>query len=281
MDIDEYRKKITADVERCFAVAERARELGRDVSDHVEIPLASDMAERIEALIGIKGIAGTIRDLSSKMSREEVSLEASRQVARMYKANKKEALDKSIRVGLAILTEGILVAPLEGIADVYIGKNPDGTDYAGISYAGPIRGAGGTAQALSVLIGDVVRRELGISKFIPTDDEIERYIEEVESYDRIKHLQYMPTASEIKLVIKNSPVCIDGEGSEEEEVSGHRDMDRIKTNRIRGGMCLVLCEGLIQKSRKILKYTNSLKLEEWNFLSSIGGKTDDKGNKKS
>ncbi len=281
MEIEEYRQRITADVKRCFSMAERARSLGRDVSDHVEVPLASDMAERIEALIGITGIADTIRDLSSRMSREEVSLEVSRQVARIYKDNKKEALDKSIRVGLAILTEGILVAPLEGIADVYIGKNPDGTDYAGISYAGPIRGAGGTAQALSVLIGDVVRRELGISKFMATDDEIERYIEEVESYDRIKHLQYMPTPSEIKLVIKNSPVCIDGEGSEEEEVSGHRDMERIKTNRIRGGMCLVLCEGLIQKSRKILKYTNSLKLEEWNFLSSIGGKTDEKGNKKS
>ena len=57
----------------------------------------------------------------------------------------------SVRVGLAILTEGILVAPLEGISRVTIGRNFDGTDYVSVVYAGPIRGAGGTAQALSVL----------------------------------------------------------------------------------------------------------------------------------
>ncbi|WP_010916292.1 DNA polymerase II large subunit [Thermoplasma volcanium] len=281
LDLESYRKKISDEVRECFDLASQARELGMDVTDKVEIPLASDMAERIEALIGISGIADQIRDLSKKMSREEVSLEMSRRVANIFKDNKKEALDKAIRVGLAILTEGILVAPLEGIADVYIGKNADGSDYVGISYAGPIRGAGGTAQALSVLIGDVVRRELGITRYIPTEEEIERYIEEIESYDRIKHLQYLPTPDEIKLVVKNSPVCIDGEGSEEEEVSGHRDMARVKTNRIRGGMCLVLCEGLVQKARKILKYTSSMHLEEWSFLSSISGKSDDKGSKKS
>lgn len=280
-DLEGYRKYITEKVREAFNVAQEARAKGLDVSDHVEIPLASDMAERIEALIGIKGIAQEIRDLSSRMSREEVSLEMSRRIAAMFKDNRKEALDKAIRVGLAILTEGILVAPLEGIADVYIGKNQDGSEYVGISYAGPIRGAGGTAQALSVLIGDVVRRELGISRFQPTEDEIERYIEEIESYDRIKHLQYMPTPDEIKLVVRNSPICIDGEGSEEEEVSGHRDMERIKTNRIRGGMCLVLCEGLVQKARKILKYTSSMHLDDWNFLANLGGKAEGKSSKKS
>ena len=280
-DLEGYRKYISERVKQAYDVAQEARSKGLDVSDHVEIPLASDMAERIEALIGIKGIAQEIRDLSSRMSREEVSLEMSRRIAAMFRDNRKEALDKAIRVGLAILTEGILVAPLEGIADVYIGKNYDGSEYVGISYAGPIRGAGGTAQALSVLIGDVVRRELGISRFQPTDDEVERYIEEIESYDRVKHLQYLPTPDEIKLVVRNSPICIDGEGSEEEEVSGHRDMDRIKTNRIRGGMCLVLCEGLVQKARKILKYTSSMHLDDWNFLANLGGKTEGKSAKKS
>ena len=57
---------------------------------------------------------------------------------------------------MSILTEGILVAPLEGLAQVLIGRNDDGTDYCDLYFAGPIRAAGGTAQALSVLLADVV-----------------------------------------------------------------------------------------------------------------------------
>lgn len=266
-DLSSYTRYLWGQVNQCYDIAKNVRSLGMDVVDRVEIPLASDMADRIEELIDIHGIADDIRELAKAKSREEISIEISRKVAQMYAAEGKvKSVDKAVRVGLAILTEGILVAPLEGIADVSIGSNSDGSDYVSVVYSGPIRGAGGTAQALSVLIADVVRRDLGIGSFKPTDDEVERYIEEVQAYNRIKHLQYLPSPDEIRQVIMNSPVCIDGEGSEVEEVSGHRDMERVRTNRIRGGMCLVLCEGLIQKSKKVLKHTEKLGLNEWNFL---------------
>ncbi len=263
-----YDKIIRESVESCYSVAKRVRALGKDVREDVEMPLASDMADRIEELIGIRGIAEEIRKQSVDHTREEVSISISRLVARMYSnQGPRMAVDKAVRVGLAILTEGILVAPLEGIADVSIDSNDDGSNYVSVSYSGPIRGAGGTAQALSVLIADIVRRDLGIGSYRATDEEVERYIEEVQSYNRLKHLQYFPSPEEIRTVITNSPVCIDGEGSEEEEISGHRDMKRVKTNRIRGGMCLVLCEGLIQKSKKILKHTAALGISDWNFLA--------------
>ena len=277
-NLDKYNKALTKSVNECYEIALEARSLGKDVSTDVEIPLANDMAERVEKLIQIDGIANDIRELSKTKSREEVSLEISRKVAEMLKSDRRMALEKSVRVGLAILTEGILVAPLEGIKEVNIVPNDDGTEYVDIVYSGPIRSAGGTAQALSVLMADIVRRELNIGSFKATDEEIERYIEEIQAYNRSKHLQYLPTPDEIRLVIGNSPVMIDGEGSEEEEISGHRDMKRIPTNRIRGGMCLVLCEGLIQKSRKVLKYTNLMNLKEWDILEKIGkNKTEEKG----
>jgi DNA polymerase II large subunit len=269
-NLDKYNQSLRNSVNECYEIAKEARSLGKDVSTDVEIPLANDMAERVEKLIHIDGIANDIRELSKTMSREEVSLKISRKVAEMLKADRQIALEKSVRVGLAILTEGILVAPLEGIKEVNIVPNDDGTEYVDIVYSGPIRSAGGTAQALSVLMADIVRRELNIGSFKATDEEIERYIEEIQAYNRSKHLQYLPTPEEIRLVIGNSPVMIDGEGSEEEEISGHRDMKRISTNRIRGGMCLVLCEGLIQKSRKVLKYTSLMNMKEWNILENIG-----------
>ncbi len=275
---ERYSDEIEQAVRACYDLASRVRKQGKDVVDKVEIPLATDMADRIEELIGISGVAGKIRELSQTLSREEISIDISRKVAEMYKDKGKIfALDKAVRVGLAILTEGILVAPLEGISKVAIEYNNDGSDYVSVLYAGPIRGAGGTAQAMSVLIADIVRRDLGIQKYIPTEDEIERYIEEIQAYNRVKHLQYLPSPEEIRLIIRNSPICIDGEGSEEEEVSGHRDMERVKTNRIRGGMCLVLGEGLIQKYRKILKHTKQLNLTEWNFLENLDSKKSGSG----
>jgi DNA polymerase II large subunit len=278
-DIKAYSARLENDVRSSYELATRARSKGFDVTDRVEIPLATDMAERIEELIQIKGLANMIRDTSKTMSREESSIHVARQVAKNFlPQGKKMALDKAVRVGLAILTEGILVAPLEGIADVSVLPNDDGTEFASIVYSGPIRGAGGTAQAMSVLIADVVRRDLGIGSFTATEDEIQRYTEEIDHYNRIKHLQYLPSRDEIRLVVSRSPVMIDGEGSEEEEVSGHRNMARIKSNRIRGGMCLVISEGLIQKSKKILKHTSALSLHEWDFLSMISEKkSDDSG----
>jgi len=89
-----------------------------------------------------------------------------------------------------------------------------------IFYAGPIRSAGGTAQAMSVLVGDYVRQKLGINRYIPRQEEVERYIEEIRQYNSIMNLQYLPSEAEIRLIIENCPVCVDGEATEQEEVSG-------------------------------------------------------------
>ncbi len=278
--IVQYKKRLSSDIDKIYAIAIEARKLGMDVTERVEVPLASDMAERIEALLEVKGLAEIIRKLSATKSREDVAIEASRIIAKKNSDKGAQyALDIAVRVGLAILTEGILVAPLEGIRSVEI-RNFSGKNYAAVIYSGPIRGAGGTAQALSVLIADIVRMDLGISEYKATEPEIERYIEEVQSYNRLKHLQYLPSREEIRLVISNIPVMIDGEGSEDEEISGHRDMERISTNKIRGGMCLVLCEGLIQKSKKVLKYTSTMKLKGWAFLESISDPEKSNGTEK-
>src|SRR5207247_910193 len=116
------------------------------------------------------------------------------------------------------------------------------------SYAGPIRSAGGTGQALSVLIADVVRRELGIGRYQPAREEVERFKEEIPLYKQVQHLQYTPSDEEISLIVSNCPVAINGEGTEDAEISGFRDLPRIETNRIRGGACLVIADGMCLKA---------------------------------
>ncbi|HEX2065270.1 MAG TPA: DNA polymerase II large subunit, partial [Candidatus Thermoplasmatota archaeon] len=269
-----YFAGLHAEAMRCYAIARQARRKGKDPTLEVEIPPAEDLAARVEAQVGPPGVAKRIRQLSAELgfgSREVVSLQVAAEVAKEVAAQggKEKALDQAVRTGLSILTEGVLVAPLEGIAQVKVGANLDGTDYVDLFFAGPIRAAGGTAQAMSVLIADLVRRQLGIGTFVATDAEVERYKEEIAAYKVEAHLQYNPTAAEIELIARNCPVCINGEGTEREEVTGNRDLPRVETNQLRGGACLVMAEGMILKAPKVLKHVEKLKLEGWDFLNQF------------
>jgi len=269
-DMRSYFNRLQDDIESCYSIAGEARKKGLDPELEVEIPRALDIAVRVEQLVGPKGIAPKIREITKKIGdRELVSLEIARQIVseETYKFNKiEDALDQAIRTGLAILTEGVLVAPLEGIVEVKLGKNKDGSNYVALYFSGPIRSAGGTGQAMSVLIADVVRRKLGIGKYVPTSGEVERYKEEIPLYKRVQHLQYTPSVEEIDKITKGCPICITGEGTEKEEVTGYRDLPRVETNRLRGGACLVIAEGLCLKAPKLLKHVKKLKLKGWGFL---------------
>ncbi|MGZ8885954.1 MAG: DNA polymerase II large subunit [Halobacteriota archaeon] len=271
-DINEYFEKLEAELQACFAIASEARKNGEDPSLSPEILPARDLAERVENLIGIPGIAQRIRQLDETMSREEAALAIGLDFANgefgSYES-KVQVVEKAVRTAVAMLTEGVVAAPIEGIARVELGKNDDRTDYLQIFYSGPIRSAGGTAQALSVLVADYVRRAVGIGRYVPLDDEVERYVEEIPLYKTLVNLQYTPPASDIRTIVTNCPICINGEATEKEEVSGYRNLERVKTNAVRGGMALVLAEGLAQKAPKLKKYVSQLALDGWEWLDEI------------
>jgi DNA polymerase II large subunit len=276
-----YFESLMEETERCYSIARRARSRGLDPETYVEIPKAEDLASRVEKILSdwkVEGVAERIRELSKEYDREEVSLLVAKEVAKMPAATREQAIDRAVRVGLAVLTEGILVAPLEGIANAKIGRNSDGSEYLAIYFAGPIRSAGGTGQAMSVLIADVVRREHGIGNYKPTHGEVQRFKEEIPLYKQCQHLQYTPSNREIDLIVKNCPVCVEGEGTEEMEISGYRDLPRIETNRVRGGACLVIAEGLCQKAPKIQKHVKKLGIDGWDFISEYlsSKKSEDK-----
>ena len=268
----EYFERVEASAEDCYQLAGRARTLGWDPSREVEMPRAADLAHRVEELVGPKGISDTINELSGKdMGREEVAFEVARRLAReqLEEHGTERALEQAVRTALAILTEGVLVAPTEGVTDVKLMQNLNGTQCVSLYYAGPIRSAGGTGQALSVLLADVVRRELGVDAYIPTSQEVERYKEEVALYNRKVNLQYAPSANEVESIITACPICMTGESTERNlEVSGHRDLPRVGTNGVRGGAVLVLAEGLCQKAPKLLSHVDRMKIDGWKFLQN-------------
>jgi len=267
-----YFEGIEDRLDEAFDVAQRARERGDDPQPEVEIPLAQDMADRVENILGIDGVAERVRELEGEMSREEAALELVEDFVEGTVGDydtKAGKVEGAVRTAVALLTEGVVAAPIEGIDRVEILDNDDGTEFVNVYYAGPIRSAGGTAQALSVLVADYARTLLGIDEFKPRDDEVERYAEEIGLYASETGLQYTPKEKETKFIAEHAPIMLDGEATGDEEVSGFRDLERIDTNNPRGGMCLVLAEGIALKAPKIQRYTNGLEDVEWPWLQDL------------
>lgn len=269
-----------------YTLAEKCRAMNLDPENKVDIFLARDVSERVEGLVGSiapsiigKGIPKRIRELEKKYSAGDwrVALIISEEVA----ANKfgefeseERALETGVRVGLAYLTLGIVSAPLEGFVELRIKKRMDGGRYLSCFYAGPIRAAGGTAAAISLFIADYLSKKFGFDAYDPTEKEIDRYIGELDIYhSRIARLQYYPSDEEVKIVMKNLRIEINGDPTTKKEVLVHKYLDRVETPSIRGGMCLVLGEGLCQKAKKIKKnvdkWGKSFQMDDWKWLDEL------------
>ena len=272
-EVDErYFETLETGLEEAIAIANEARERGGDPEPEVEIPTARDMADRVENILGIEGVAERVRELEGEMSREEAALELVEDFVDGSVGSydsKAGKIEGAVRTAVALLTEGVVAAPIEGIDRVEILDNDDGSQFVNIYYAGPIRSAGGTAQALSVLVADYARALLGIDQYKPREEEINRYAEEVALYDKETGLQYSPKEKESTFIAEHIPIMLDGEATGDEEVSGFRDLERVDTNSSRGGMCLVFAEGIALKAPKIQRYTRNLDEVEWPWLQDL------------
>lgn len=287
-EMKSYHQWLDEHADEAYIVAEKARKLGYDLKEHVEIPRAADLAGRTEKLLveyldGYE-VAEDIRKLLSEHDRETTSIMMAQSVARGFREQGHDlitAIDVGLRVGLAVLTEAVLVAPLEGISEVRLLNNIDGSQFVSVHFAGPIRAAGGTAQALAVLIADMIRRELNIGHYQPTDPEVERVKEEFGLYRG--NLQYRPSPAEIDEIVRACPIMINGESTERIECSGYGRVRNIDEARIRGGVLLVIGEGMCLKAPKIQKHTERLQVPGWDFISKFAskGKSEDNGESES
>src|ERR671939_999196 len=270
-----YHHGILNTVQSSFELATKARKLGLDISDIVEPKIAYDLADRVAKMHNID-IADRLRALLSQTTKEKAALKIAEEIAMgEYSTDDLQArLNNAVRVSLAIVTEGVTVAPLQGIADVQLKNNMDGTQYLSISFAGPIRSAGGTEAALTMLIADHARKIAGVSKYTANsfDDETGRFVEELRIYEReVMGFQFKVLDEDVLKCIASLPVELDGVDTDPVEVVGHKGMKRISTNRVRGGALRVMNDGLIGRSRKLLKLVETLKLDGWQWLKDLKG----------
>jgi DNA polymerase II large subunit len=271
----EYFDSLNQEVKKIYAIAEEARLRGFDPTTKVEIPPAHDVAARVEATLeGPPGVAKRIRELQKGRSREEVAFAVAKEIAEGSLGNitdPEKAAEKAVRVALSVLTESITAAPLEGIAKVRIRGSGDDR-YLALYLAGPIRAAGGTEAAMTVLVADYVRQVLKLPPFKSRPEETERALEEVELYARNVHLQYPVHPDLILFAAERLPIMLTGEPTEEFEVSGGRDLERIETNRVRGGAVLVLSDGVVGRAAKLAKNVHDANIQGWDWLDDLASR---------
>ena len=266
-----YHEELKRKFDEAFSIAKSARRKGIDPTLEPEPIVTADIAERVEKSVGPLGIAKRIRELKKTMSREESVFKIVEEIIHgKYTLTFNDVAEQAIRTALAILDEGVTVAPIQGISSIKIRENPDKTRHLAIYFAGPIRSAGGTEMGLIFVVADYVRKLLGLDRYKATELEAKRFIEEIRVYEReVSRFQFKIPDEELFNVIMKLPVEVNGVETDPVEVTSFRGIPRVETNRVRGGALRAINDGLIGRANKVLKIVEKLGIEGWDWLKNI------------
>ncbi len=274
-----YVDELESELKRLYALSDSARSVGLDPALKTECIVAQDIADLVEGLVGPPRVALSIRDLSTKMQREEIAFKVAEEIVlgKFGSKDPEQLAEQAIRTALAIFTEGLTAAPIQGIAQVKIKINANRTRYLAIYFAGPIRSAGGTDQALTLVVGDFVRQQLALDRYKPTEEEVSRFVEELRLYERsVGRFQYHIPDDELKKALNLIPVECTGTESDPVEVSSYRNLPRVETNRVRGGALRVVNDGIVGRAQKVFVIINKIGFQGWDWLKEFKKKSEKK-----
>ncbi len=287
MNISSYFENLEKEVGKCYALAGKARQKGIDPIGEVEVPLAHSLAERVVGLVSIlypqifdKRITKRIVALEQQHGSLDpaVALIIAEEIAKESYckfSSHLEAFEAGVRVALGYLTLGYVSSPIEGFIQLKVKKTRDGKEFIAAYYSGPIRSAGGSEAAFSLVVVDYLRELFGYSLYDPSEEEVKRGIQECYEYhERVTNLQYLPSEEELDFLMHYLPIQLTGDPSEDKEVYNYKDLPRVETNFIRSGFALVIGEGLAQKAPKIFGRIEKLRkkgfrLESWDWLEKF------------
>jgi len=269
-----YFSELEEKVATLYEIAGKAKAKGLDASKEPEPQITHDIAERVEKMLGPPGLTTRLRELEG-MDRREMAFKIAEEITLGHFGSfeREKAADQAIRTALAIMTEGVTVAPIEGLPKIVIKQNPDRTQYLSLYFAGPIRPAGGTAQAMTLVVADHVRKHLDLERYQPSESQVQRFIEEVRLYERtVRRFQYHVTDDDLEAAFHQIPVEATGVATDPYEVSNYRDVPGIETNRLRGGALIVVVDGIVGRARKLHGACEKLGVTGWDWLLKMGKK---------
>ncbi len=100
-----YIEVLEEQLNQLYIITERAREKGVDPAFKPECKIARDLADLVEGLVGPENVAERIRELSKKLSREEVTFKIAEEIVygKFGHMDDEAAAEQAVRTALAIL----------------------------------------------------------------------------------------------------------------------------------------------------------------------------------
>ena len=233
---------------------------GLDPMDRIESTFEDFLPEKVAKLMGDDTLIELIKSCLPQSNRTKLVLDVIEKICLKYENySTQKKCDFIIRTTVAILTEGVVTAPIDGIHNIRI--DPD--NFLVVEVAGPIRAAGGSICATIILIAEYLRVKFNLNKYIPTKEEIERNVSEILAFIRKSPTQVRPSREELEYIMNHCPIMVDATETQMEEVPIHRFLKRIPKPRIRNGVPLILVEGFIVRARKLVPLTEQLGIENY------------------
>ena len=102
-------------IKQAKELADRCRGMGLDPTLDVESKITFDLADRIESLMVLPGIAERLRQMFSQQTKEETALKIAEELALGRYGNFKttqELLDTAVRLGLAVITSLVITSDI-------------------------------------------------------------------------------------------------------------------------------------------------------------------------
>ena len=99
----DYFDRLEAETHHLYEIANEARSKGLDVETETEVPLAKDLAERVEGLVGPEGVAQRIKELEQDITREEVAFEIAAEIFCKLKSATFPSLFKTVYIKINII----------------------------------------------------------------------------------------------------------------------------------------------------------------------------------
>ncbi|TMQ00578.1 MAG: hypothetical protein E6K99_02240 [Thaumarchaeota archaeon] len=130
--LNPYYEDILSQYEQAYSVAEISRSKGYDPNYNVEPRTVFDLADRVNEMLGLdqfEGLAERLRILLKTTSKEKAAINISQEIAlgKFGRMDTAKALEYGVRAGLAVITDGVTVAPIQGIYAVSDSR-PDGKE---------------------------------------------------------------------------------------------------------------------------------------------------------
>jgi len=268
----EYVNRLRSELDAVESIARQARSRGLDPAPEPEILSTTDLADRVEKLVGPPGIADRIRRLQAILQREQLALKIAEEVALdLMVGGCEAALEQALRTAAAILDAGLSAAPIEGIHKVRI--SAEGTTLS-VYYASPIRALGDVEMGLTAVIADHLRRTAGLERYRASELEARRVIEEVRLYEqRIGDFRYKATDEDLLSAITHLPVDLNGIPSDPLQAPAFRGIPGVQTNRLRTGALVVLNDGIIGSRKKMIPVIEELGISGWDWLIELPSPT--------